>query len=297
MGRVVVTGNFDGCHLGHAALVEKVRLVAGEQGLEPLAITFNPHTRHVLTGDTIPLILTDSREKQQIFADWEIPLAEVEFTPELSKLGFADYVRTILVERFSAKAWVLGYDHSFGRGGLGHFAGAQEKFPQLTLHQVPPFLVKDMPVSSSRIRTALQAGDLQEANDLLGRPFVLAGMVVHGEGRGKNLGFPTANLQLFDKAKLVPASGVYAGQATIEPDGGKFLAVANLGNKPTFGSFRTGIEIHLLDFHGELYGKNLQMKLNLRLRDEIKFKQVSDLVQQIASDAASVRQLLSGRNL
>jgi riboflavin kinase/FMN adenylyltransferase len=274
-------GNFDGCHLGHRALFEALKTEAKKNNLQTLAISFEPHTRHVIQEPGHPELLTSSEEKKEIFESLGIPIVLQKFDKALFAMPFRSFAEEFAIKKYGAKLWVLGLDQRFGRGGKGSANTLKACFNNLSIHEINPVLFDGEAVSSSRIREALKNGNLDLANAMLGRNYFLSGVVEHGLGQGKNLGFPTANLHLPDY-KLLPKNGVYFGTAHFE--GQKHKAVVNIGNRPSFGNHPAQLEAHLPGFAGDLYGKKLTVELAGRLRDEIKFESMEALKEQIRKD-------------
>lgn len=288
--RALVTGNFDGCHLGHQELFRVLRKEAQARGLEPLVLSFEPHTRHVLKGPGEPELLTPSEEKRAFVEALGLPFATLPFNRETASVDFRRFVEETAGERYGARLWVFGHDHRFGRGGEGTLEAIRAAFPAIETVAVGPVHVQGRTVSSSAIREDLRSGRLAHAAALLGRCYALRGQVVPGEQRGRTLGFPTANLDL-PPFKLLPALGVYAGWALHGQ--GCWPCVVNIGERPSFGGRPVCVEAHLLDFSGDLYGKTLEVKLNLRLRAEMRFPDVSALKAQIANDVREARRALT----
>ena len=305
-GCAVTIGNFDGVHLGHQALILRAVERAKEAGLPAVAITFNPHPLRVIKGhDALPQLIS-LQHKLECFADLGIDLALVmPFTLETAACTPEAFVRTILVECLHTRILVVGYDYAFGKGRRGNAAllaalGQEHGF---VVEQLPALHLHREVVSSTRIREALHLGAVSLAADLLGRPYSVEGVVVKGMNRGsKLLGFPTANLHM-DEDLLLPAGGVYAVLAELEPtrrslpgicSGGPYLkGAANVGSNPTFGNEPLRVETHLLDFHADIYGISFRVYFIERLRDERKYSGVPELVEQIGRDAAKAREILS----
>jgi riboflavin kinase/FMN adenylyltransferase len=280
----IVLGNFDGCHLGHRALFEALKMQAEKNGMPHLAISFEPHTRHVIQEPGHPELLTTNEEKREIMEACGIPLVLQKFDKDLFAMPFRSFVSDFAIQKYGTKIWVLGLDQRFGRGGKGSAETLRAFFPDLLIHEINPVLFDNEAINSSRIREALKKGDVNLANAMLGRNYSLSGIVEHGLGKGRLLGFPTANLHLPDY-KLLPKNGVYFGTASFDKQ--KHKAVINIGNRPSLGSRPVGLEAHLLNFDGDLYGKKLSVELTGRLRDEIKFDSVDALKEQIKKDIAS----------
>jgi len=284
----VALGVFDGIHLGHRAILGTAVAQARRHGLAALACTFEPHPIDVLQPGRAPLPLTTLAERLELIAETGIDTAVViTFTPAVAAVEPEAFVRDVLVGTLGARHVVVGFNHRFGRrargdAGLLEALGAELGFHA---HVVPPTTVDGVLVSSSEIRAALQAGDLPRAAKLLGRPYAVQGEVVRGVGRGRTLGFPTANVNS-DRPLPLPA-GVYACHAFL--DTARYRAVINLGVRPTFGGTELAVEAHLLDFAGDLYGRRIKLQFLRRLRDEMRFPDVEALRTQIAQDVAAAR--------
>jgi riboflavin kinase/FMN adenylyltransferase len=280
----IVLGNFDGCHLGHRALFDTLKAQAKKNGMQHLAISFEPHTRHIIQEPGHPELLTSNDEKKELIESFDVPLVLQKFDKDLFAMPFRSFAEEFAIKKYGAKLWVMGLDQRFGRGGKGNAESLKAYFQNLYIYEIEPILFEGEAVNSSRIRDALKKGDVDLANAMLGRNYSLSGIVEHGFGQGRLLGFSTANLHLPDY-KLLPKNGVYFGTASF--DGQKHKAVINIGNRPSFGSRPVGLEAHLLNFDGDLYGKKLSVELAGRLRDEIKFENVETLKEQIRKDIAS----------
>jgi riboflavin kinase/FMN adenylyltransferase len=285
----VALGVFDGIHLGHRAILGTAVAQARGQGLAAVACTFDPHPLEVLQPERAPLPLTTLEERLALIAETGIDTAVLlAFTREVAAMEAEEFVRAVLLGTLRARDVVVGFNHRFGRGAAGDAGLLQRLGAALGFraHIVAPLEVDGIPVSSSEIRTALQAGDLARAARLLGRHYSVEGEVVRGAGRGRTLGFPTANVKT-DRPLPLPA-GVYACHALVER--ARHRAVLNLGVRPTFGESELLVEAHLLDFSGDLYGSRLKLTFLRRLREERRFPDVEALRRQIALDVAAARQ-------
>lgn len=284
----VALGAFDGIHLGHRAILGRAVTLARERGLEALACTFDPHPLEVLQPDRAPRPLTTLADRLELIAETGIDTAVVvAFTRAIAALEPEAFVRDALAGTLRAREIVVGFNHRFGRGARGDARLLETLGPSLGFrtHVVAPLEVDGVPVSSSEIRAALGRGDLERAARLLGRPYALGGEVVHGAGRGRTLGFPTANVRMDLRLPLAP--GVYACRARVGP--AEYRAVVNAGVRPTFGETELAVEAHLLDFSGDLYGQRIHLTFLRRLREERRFPSVEALREQIAADAAAAR--------
>jgi riboflavin kinase/FMN adenylyltransferase len=287
---VAALGIFDGVHLAHRAILATALERGRDLGVPSIACTFDPHPMEVLQRERAPRPISTLDERLDLIGRTGIDGALVlGFTRELASIEAETFVQNVLVGRLKVREVVVGYNHTFGRGARGNVALLAALGDQLgfRVHVTPPFEVDGLPVSSTAIRAALQSGDVEGAARLLGRPYAVNGHVVEGAGRGRTLGFPTANLAL--DRPLLARSGVYACDA--ELDGATWQAVVNVGVRPTFGEERLAVEAHVLDFTGDLYGRRMRLSFLRRLRDESRFPSVEALRRQIASDVATARRL------
>jgi len=280
----IVLGNFDGCHLGHRALFEELKTQAKKNGIPHIAISFEPHTRHIIQEPGHPELLTPNDEKREIMEAFGVPLVLQKFDKDMFAMPFRQFVNDFAIQKYGTKIWVLGLDQRFGRGGKGSAETLRAFFPDLLIHEIEPVLFENEAISSSRIREAIKQGNMDLANAMLGQNYSLSGIVEHGMGQGRLIGFPTANLHL-PKHKLLPKHGVYFGTASFDKQ--KHKAVINIGNRPSLGNRPVGLEAHLLNFDGDLYDKKLSVELAGRIRDEIKFNSLDALKEQIRKDIAS----------
>ena len=287
-GSVVALGVFDGVHRAHRAILDAAVARAREAGLVALACTFDPNPAEVLSPGRAPAPITTLDERLDLIAgaglDTTVVLA---FSRDLAVLEPEAFVEAVLLDRLRARAVVVGFNHRFGRAARGDARLLESLAGRLgfAAHVVPPLVVDGGPVSSTAVRTALQAGDVEAAMRLLGRSYSVTGPVVRGAARGRTLGFPTANVQP-ERPVLVP-TGVYACRA--ETDGDTRRAVVNIGVRPTFEETVVTVEAHLLDFTADLYGRRLTLQFRRRLRDEIRFASVEALRAQIARDIEATR--------
>jgi riboflavin kinase/FMN adenylyltransferase len=292
----VALGTFDGVHLGHRAILGTALARAREVGIEAVACTFDPHPMEVLQPDRAPTAITPLDERLRLIGETGVDAVVVlAFTRELAAVEPEAFVKDVLLDRLRAREVVVGYNHSFGRGARGDPRLLEALAGRLGFraHVVPPMTVDGTAVSSTGIRAALQRGDVAAAARSLGRPYAIEGIVTSGAGRGRTLGFPTANIAP-DRTLLV-ARGVYRGLVTPKgeartPAGKAHTAVVNVGVRPTFGETRLQVEAHLLDFTGDLYGRQVRLEFVGRLRDEMRFASVEDLKTQVARDIAAARE-------
>ena len=292
--RAVAIGVFDGLHLGHRSVLADLARRASAQHLTPAVLTFDPHPLAVISPEHAPLLLTTLGQRLERFADAGVDLvAVVEFDDEIRWLSPADFVTTVLVDGLGAGLVMVGTDFRFGRDRQGDAEalvalGREHGFDT----EIVSLVGDGEPVSSSHIRRLVASGDVVSAAQLLTRPHEVIGTVVAGEGRGRTIGVPTANVAVPPGVAL-PAHGVYA--VTASSDGDQWLhGVANLGVRPTFDGANETLEVHLLDTETDLYGAELRVRFIDRIRDEQRFADVDSLVAQIAADIATARRIHAG---
>jgi riboflavin kinase / FMN adenylyltransferase len=289
---VLALGNFDGLHRGHLKIVERVKRGALEHGGCPMAMTFDPHPPRVVRPDKAPpLLMTKAQKLEALERAGLHSVAVVRFTRELSRWEPETFVKTVLVDWLHvAEVWV-GANFLFGRDRTGNFSllrtlGQRYGF---RAEKIDPVRYKEFVVSSTRARRLVSEGRMDEAGGLLGHPYYIDGEVVEGRRRGREIGFPTANLQTDNE--LVPPDGVYA--TTMAVDGVVHAGLTNIGMRPTFGETVRTIETHLLKFDGDLYGKRVRLAFVQRLRDERRFEDVDALRAQIEADRRRAERLFA----
>lgn len=292
MPRPVLTiGNFDGLHLGHRHLISALVAKAKAKDVPAAVYTFDPPPRVVLSPDEHPPRIQSWPDKVRILGELGVDHVIVErFTRAFAQHPASWFLDEVLGRRIQPMGMVVGYDTRFGRGRAGDVSALKAAFPEIEVSQIHALKIDGQVVSSSKIRTLVTAGEVAQASVLLGCPHRVRGTVMHGDGRGHTLGFPTANL--LTEAMLTPARGVYAVRAQVE-DGPWHHAVANLGTRPTFDGQSFLIEVHLLDHTEDLYGCGLNIEFVARLRGETTFEGPNDLIQQIQRDIAQARAVLS----
>jgi riboflavin kinase / FMN adenylyltransferase len=296
-GAVVAIGNFDGVHRGHGALIETARRKAGRLGAPPGVVTFEPHPREVLTPQNAPPRLTPFRVKAHLLADLGVEhLFVIAFNEGLRRKSPEAFVHDVLAGGLGIRHAVVGYDFRFGyraEGDAERLQGLGQEHG-FGVSRVEPVTWGGEVCSSSRIRAAVEAGDVALARDLLGHPFIVEGRVVAGDRRGRELGYPTANLRPPATRGLWPPAGIYAVRARA-PDRGEDWrdAVASLGWRPTFDGRELVLEVHLFDYQADLYGQWLCCAFVARLRDEERFDSVAALQAQMARDCIGARTVLA----
>jgi riboflavin kinase/FMN adenylyltransferase len=290
----VAVGNFDGVHRGHQALVTLAVGDARAAGGTSVVLTFDPHPARVLSPDRAPASLMTLDQKAEILAGLGVDrLAVLPFTVDLSRREPEAFAQEVLQRAMGARVVVVGSSFRFGRGRSGDLASLRRLGEQLgfRVHGLRPVIARGGPISSTRIREALSRGAVDAARDFLGRRFFVDGVVVKGEGRGRQIGIPTANLDVLNET--VPGGGVYACWSRVLGEASAPRAAAvNVGRRPTFGGGRTTVEAHLLDFDGDLYGRVLRLEFEERLREERTFPGPEALVAQIRTDLVEARRVL-----
>lgn len=284
----VTIGTFDGVHVGHRKIIDKLINTARLNGLKSTILTFFPHPRMVLQQDTGLKLINTLDEKIEILKSYGLDQLVVHpFTKEFSRLSASDYVKEVLVESLHAKKIIIGYDHRFGRNRSASIADLVEygKTFHFEVEEISAEEINDVSVSSTKIRKALESGDMQTANLYLGYEFMLTGTVTKGKGLGRQIKFPTANLHIEETYKLIPQNGVYVVKSAFK--GNTVFGMMNIGFNPTVNGTSKTIEIHFFEFEENLYGKKMQVRLLTRLRDEKKFNSLEDLKAQLVKDKES----------
>ncbi len=298
---VITVGTFDGVHVGHRAIIRYLVRRAKDRDGTSVVLSFSPHPREVVHGEEVPLLMTIDERAEAMESLGIDRFIVIPFTDEFSRLQAEDFVQDVLVRRIGLQEIVIGYDHAFGRDRRGDASLLEQLGRQhgYTVDVIPAQVVEEHVVSSTEIREALtEQGDVRLAGELLGRPYSLSGQVVRGEGRGRRIGFPTANLVVNHPRKVVPANGVYAVlvQIVTTQDGSRvperYDGMMNIGRRPTFGGREATLEVHLLEFEDDLYGQDLRIEFVERMRDERKFDSVEALVEQLSRDRARCKELL-----
>ncbi|PLX73662.1 MAG: bifunctional riboflavin kinase/FAD synthetase [Azoarcus sp.] len=287
---VLTIGNFDGLHRGHQALLKQLTDKAGALGVPAVVLTFEPHPREYFAPDKAPARLASLREKLQLLATSGVDRVHVcRFDARFSTQSASSFIEDVLVKGLAVRHLFIGDDFRFGAGRKGDFAMLQAAGRDFGfgVESMPTLAVAGERASSSAVRSALAGGDLEHAAQLLGRPYSIAGRVVHGDKIGRQLGFPTLNIQL--KHRRPPLSGVFA--VSVEGlEGGRLAGVANVGVRPTAtDAGRARLEVHLLNWSGDCYGAHPRIHFLLKIRDEMKFASLDELKTQIARDADTAR--------
>ncbi len=294
---VVTIGTFDGVHLGHKKVISRLKGFAREHNGESVIFTFYPHPRLVTRPEESNLrLLTTLEEKTELFSRSGIDhLIVFPFTKEFSQLTYAEFVKQILVDKVKTHCLVVGYDHRFGKNREGSFEYLQscaDKYGFL-IEKLDALLIDEANVSSTRIRNALQQGQIEKANRYLGYRYTLHGTVVEGQRVGRKMGFPTANIEASDPHKLIPGYGVYAVEVNLS--GIIYQGMLNIGSRPTFNknADNRSIEVHIFDFGDNLYNKEVTLIFAGKIRDEQRFNSIDALTEQLKKDKTAALNILS----
>lgn len=287
--RAATVGTFDGVHRGHKVVLAELRRRAAEEGLQPIVVTFDPHPLRLIAPERTPVLLTTAEYRLELLQAEGVQPLMMRFDESLRRMTVAEWMRR-LHDRHGIDLLLVGYDNTFGSDGLEMSTADYRAIGEtvgIRVEEAP-----ELPgVSSSAVRRAVLAGEMERARDLLGRPFVLDGIVVHGQGLGRTLGFPTANVDV-SPGLAVPSRGVYAAMA-VTARGERVPAVVNIGVRPTVGAFSVPtVEASLIDYCGDLYDTQLKLEFVARLRDERRFANLDLLKEQIGADVKQARRLL-----
>ncbi len=306
---VITIGTFDGVHTGHLQIINQLKKEAEQVDGETVIITFDPHPRMIisktdLSKDAIKLLNT-LPEKIELLQKQNIDhLVIVPFTLEFSEQSAEEYIKDFLVEKFHPHSLIIGYDHRFGKNRQGDYKllEAYQSIFNFKVKEIPEHVLHHIIISSTRIRHALEEKDINTANEYLGYPYFFEGNVIEGNILGRTLGYPTANIEVNDKNKLIPANGVYAVEVSIATDNDivhqisyvKHLkAMMNIGVRPTVGGTKKVIEVNIFDFDKSIYNQTIRVYINYFLRDEIKFNGLDALKEQLSIDKINSLQLLN----
>jgi riboflavin kinase/FMN adenylyltransferase len=295
---VVTIGTFDGVHIGHQKIIDRINETAEKTGGESVVLTFFPHPRMVLYPEDHGLLLLNTlEEKKQLMEQYGVKHLIVHpFSKEFSRTSVTEYVRDILVNKIGTKKLVIGYDHHFGRNREGTLKDLQElgSVYGFEVEEIPEQDIHDVAVSSTKIRNSLLEGDVAAAKEFLGHDYSLSGTIVKGNELGRKLGFPTANIHISENYKLIPANGIYAVTVNLNEKNQKGMSgMMSIGTRPTFDNGNITIEVNILDFDQNIYGKNIVVYLKHRLRDELKFNSADELIVQMKKDKEDTLKLFA----
>ena len=293
---VLTIGTFDGVHTGHQQVIAKMKKRALEVEGETVIVTFEPHPRTIVrAADDLRLINTLD-EKIELLADKGIDhLVIVPFTAEFAQLSAEDYIRQFLVRYFHPHTLIIGYDHRFGKGRSGNYEllEQQSALYQFHLMEIPPHLLNSISVSSTRIREAIAAGDMDSAEKLLGYRFFFSGQVIQGDQIGRKIGYPTANLTMADQSKMIPGDGVYAVDVVVSDEPAcKYRGMMNIGYRPTVAGTQKMVEVNIFDFDRTIYHCTLKVYVKKFLRAEEKFSGLEALKSQLGRDRALAERIV-----
>lgn len=295
--KVTTIGTFDGIHIGHQKILKKVVKLAEKQGYKPIVLTLFPHPRMVLQKDASIKLLNTIDERIEILKSYGISEVVVkEFTKEFANLSAQDYVKTILVDELNTKQIVIGYDHHFGKNRSANIEDLRQfaKEFNFKIEEISAQDIKDVTVSSTKIRNALYAGKVSLANSFLGYNFFITGEVVKGKGLGRTLDFPTANIDIKESYKLIPSDGVYVVKSKLK--GNTIFGMMNIGTNPTVDGKNRSIEVHFFNFNQNIYHQKLKIEFLKRLRSEQKFKNLEALKVQLKKDRLQAQDYINREN-
>lgn len=292
---VVTIGTFDGVHIGHQTILKKLVSEAKEQNGKSILITFWPHPRFILNKNASDLkLLTTFDEKVSLIADLGVDyIIKIAFTPQFSELSAEEFVKQILVEKVGTKRLMIGYDHHFGNNREGNIEFLKSKSDEygFLVDEIPRQDIDHIGVSSTKIRNSLKSGEIHLSNSLLGRYYSISGKVIDGKKKGRELGFPTANIQLDEEYKQLPSDGSYAVHILVK--GLMYKGMLNIGFKPTVdGSART-VEVNIFDFDQQIYGVDITIQFVRALRKEMKFNSIEELRNQLVKDKEEALMILA----
>jgi riboflavin kinase / FMN adenylyltransferase len=291
---VVTSGTFDGVHVGHQKILRRLQEIAQTCGGETVVITFWPHPRLVLhPEDTTLKLLNTFEEKAEYLRELGINhLIRIPFTKEFSQLSGEDFIHSILVDTIGTKKLVIGYDHHFGKNREGSFEQLKANAPRygFEVEEIPKLEVDHLGVSSTLIRKALEEGNVDIATPLLGKPYSITGRVVPGDKLGRILGFPTANVEIDTKFKLIPSDGIYA--VTVKHEHSPYQGMMYIGNRPTINGSKRNIEVNIFDFNKEIYGEAITIYFHKLLRSDTRFQNLEQLKEQLAQDKIAAMEYL-----
>ena len=291
---IVTIGTFDGVHLGHRVILKRMKEIAKKTKGKSVLLTFSPHPRHVLHKDNQDMkLITTLQEKQDLINQAGLDnLVIHEFTKKFSRIKPVNFVRDILVEQLNVHTLVIGYDHHFGRnreGSIQELTTLADLY-DFNIEKIDPQYFEDVTVSSSKIRKLIEKGEMVKAKQYLGYEFMLNGKVIKGNSLGKTINFPTANIVVEDKWKILPADGVYAVKIVLEAK--EYKGMMNIGQKPTVDGNGISLEVNIFDFNQDIYGKGIEIRFVKRIRDERKFEDLQALKKQLLIDKNKAIQIL-----
>ena len=293
---VITIGTFDGVHMGHRQVIDKLKSEAKAINGETVIITFHPHPRKVVSSTILGIRLINTlHEKIELLAQMDIDhLVVVPFTDAFANQSAEDYIKNFLIDKFHPHTIIIGYDHRFGRDRLGDYRLLEKNAGTYNyqLKEIPKHILEDISISSTNIREAILHSDITTADKLLGYDFFFSGIVVHGNKLGRTLGYPTAKLKIADEEKIIPGNGIYAVYAQLQGASQKLKAMMSIGFRPTVDGKTRVIEINIFDFNQEIYDQVLKVYVKKYLREEVKFDGLEALVKQIDQDKVNSLKVL-----
>ncbi len=290
---VVTSGTFDGVHYGHQKILDRLNEIAHKNGGESVLLTYWPHPRLVLYPEQELFLLSSIEEKIELLSTNHVDhLIIIPFTSKFANLSSEDFILKILVEKIGTKKLVIGYDHRFGKNRSGSFEELKKDGPiyGFEVEEIPKQMIENNAVSSTKIRKALLEGKVQVADEYLGRPYTIHGKVIRGDQIGRTINFPTANIEVIFKYKLIPGEGIYAVKVKIDNIFHK--GMLNIGYRPTFGGTQKRMEVHIFDFDKDIYDEEIVVEFYGKIRSEIKFQNVGALKAQLIQDKADALKVL-----
>ena len=290
---IVTSGTFDGVHVAHQKILQELKEKALAEKGEIVLLTFWPHPRLVLFPETPLQLINSFEEKAELLEKYGVDhLVKIPFTNEFSKISSQDFIQDILIDTIGAHKLIIGYNHRFGKNREGSFEylkANQHLFP-FEIEEISRQEIDNLSISSTQIRRALSIGEIEKANKLMGHPFSLSGDVIHGDKIGTDIGFPTANILVKSRCKLIPADGVYAVKVQVE--NGKYNGMLYIGSRPTLEGSRKTIEVNIFDFENKIYGKSISVKFIGEVRGDQKFSNLDALATQLHLDKISALEIL-----
>lgn len=290
---VVTSGTFDGVHFGHQKILQRLDEITRKNAGESVLLTYWPHPRLVLYPDQELFLLSSIEEKVELLSRKHVDhLIIIPFTEQFSGLSSEAFIKDILVDKIGTRKLVIGYDHKFGKNRSGSFDELKKDGPVygFEVEEIPKQMIENNGVSSTKIRKALIAGNIDIANEYLGRPFCIHGKVIEGDKIGRTLDFPTANIDVIFKHKLIPAEGIYAVKVNIRNE--NFKGMLNIGFRPTFGGTQKRVEVNIFNFDQDIYGEEIMVEFYHKIRSEVKFQNVGALKDQLHSDKKEAMSIL-----
>lgn len=290
---VVTSGTFDGVHFGHQKILQRLNEITRKNGGESVLLTYWPHPRHVLYPDQELFLLSSIEEKAELLSQNHVDhLVLIPFTPEFASLSSEEFIKNIIVDKIGTKKLVIGYDHKFGKNRSGSFEELKKDGPifGFEVEEIPKQMIENKAVSSTKIRKALFEGRVEIVSEYLGRPYSIRGTVIEGDKIGRTLDFPTANIEVNFKHKLIPTEGIYAVKVRV----GQVYhnGMLNIGFRPTLGGVHKRVEVNIFDFDQDIYRKEIGVEFYHYIRSEIKFENLGALKSQLQNDKIEAQQIL-----